>query len=319
MIRYLFVIMLWLVAGNSQAMAQQPTPQGVIFNTTGSAGLDQKIREEASMINSSFGVHPEIYALVEAEGPNALAFCDYKRVYIGFELLRQELWTMEYGPLAVAGIMAHEFAHIYQCDRTKYSMRTKQRELQADYLAGWYMRSKAAAGRDVSGFIRSFYAKGDAWEESSDPHGTREERAAAAIAGLNDSSSSVSRAFENSYVFLDGDSTDEEESESQQCTREVRCTHETACVHKVRRTEQVSCQHRASCSHAVPCQHCGPCGHMVMGPYGPQPMHNYDCAHQGDLRHSYDQAHEYDVREWYETQHDHDYRHSSDTETYTCQ
>jgi hypothetical protein len=270
----------------------------VLFKTTGDAALDATINGEANTLASVFGVAPTLFTMDDQQSANAFANCSAGQVLIGLRLLREQLWRMEYGPLAVAGIMAHEFTHIYQCNHS-VGLNTTKKELQADYMAGWYLkREKVVYGLDVSGFARSVWSMGDYNFRDPAHHGTPDQRVAAMTAGFNDSAATVSTAYANSVRYLNGGTpepccgppTPQPEPEPKTCKRTVPCGHPMPCRHRV--TVEID---RIVCQHPVPCRH------PVMTPYGVLPAHNADPMHlydpvmgtipahpEGDARHESD-------------------------------
>lgn len=142
------------------------------------------------------------------EGPGALA-SRYKAfpstsgtVFVGRQLLRAEL-AASTGGAAIAGVVAHEFAHIYQYVTGYYSqLRTfgeralreptdRFVELHADFLAGWFLGSREYAKglNEQKAFFYSFFEKGDYLLNEVNPkvrekhHGNPSERVAALVVG----------------------------------------------------------------------------------------------------------------------------------------
>ncbi|MDP3838452.1 MAG: hypothetical protein Q8Q54_05975 [Methylococcales bacterium] len=133
----------------------------------------------------------------DSDGKNAFATAETwipntkGTVAFGIELLSDELFSNEWGGLAVAGIMAHEFGHIFQYQSDFYSLLTQSQptdrllELHADYLAGYYLGLKRLRGGeiDIKGFLDSLYLKGDTHFNSPSHHGTPIERAKVMLEG----------------------------------------------------------------------------------------------------------------------------------------
>lgn len=264
----------------------------VVFNTTGDLALDATIVGEASNLAAVFHLTPRLYTLEDSSAANALADCQNNSVLLGLRLLREELWSLERGGLAVAGIMAHEFAHLYQCAASS-DLSNRDRELQADYLAGWYLKhNKSVYGLDVSGFARSVASKGDFQFNSPQHHGTPEQRVAAMKAGFRDNSNTVASAYAQSLIYLEGGDSPpvpQPRPQPQVCERRVECIH------------PVACQHVVLVEVAVPCVHAVMCQHPVMTQYGWQPEHQADPQHTHDnvidrrLAHQFDPGHPYDT------------------------
>lgn len=222
------------------------------FSTTGNPMIDAAINTEASALAASFGVTPRIYTMNDMGAPNAISTCG--AVSLGLTLLAQELWSMEKGPVAVAGVMAHEWAHELQCSRGS-ALSVTEKELQADYLAGVYLRSRGHLSFDtVAGFARSLYEKGDYNFWDPQHHGTPAQRVEAMQAGFMRGGSVLS-AYEDSPPH-----------EKPACT-----TRYTPCTHPSH-----SNGHVIICQHPTVITQPGPCRHMCYGPYGPMPCHAAD-------------------------------------------
>jgi hypothetical protein len=168
-----------------------------MFRTSGNSDLDRSINLELTHIAESFKVLPGFGFYDDSDGQNAFALDEdlipHTRgtVIFGKQLLSDELDSNEWGGLAVAGIMAHEFGHIFQYQSKFYDLLTQTQttdrllELHADYLAGYYLGLKRLRSGeiDIKGFLDSLYLKGDTDFNSSDHHGTPMERAEVMLAG----------------------------------------------------------------------------------------------------------------------------------------
>jgi hypothetical protein len=102
----------------------------------------------------------------------------------------------------VAAILAHEFGHVAQDHRGCPFPRGKWRELQADYLAGWYIHKEANRFRtlrdtvfDSSKAARAFYMRGDTAFHSPNHHGTKEERLNAFLSGFKNDVPEIGEAY----------------------------------------------------------------------------------------------------------------------------
>jgi predicted metalloprotease len=89
-----------------------------------------------------------------------------------------------WGGITVAGIMAHEFAHIYQFS-TQYRQRLRELddtvkpvELHADFLAGYHLglKRRSGASMDIGAWMDGAYLLGDENYELKEHHGTPKER-----------------------------------------------------------------------------------------------------------------------------------------------
>lgn len=189
-------------AGQLGCIIKSAYPAHRLHQSTGDAALDRKFRNESRKLSEFFGVQPNVLLLDEAEGPNAYAAAVDSRagytgtVYFGVRLLGDELFDRDKGPTAVAGILAHEFAHILQMYRTGMQPG-KQMELHADFMAGWFLaRKNRVKPVNMDAFARSLYEKGDKYFWSPAPHGTPEERLNAMLAGYGSADMAMSEAFD---------------------------------------------------------------------------------------------------------------------------
>jgi len=138
-----------------------------------------------------FGVNPNLVMFDDGQSPNAFASPQITlygftgTVYFGIGLVRNQLWSMDKGEAAVAGIMAHEFSHILQM-KMGSTLTGKYRELHADFMAGYYLHAKSYVARaDIKPFAQSLFETGDYNFRSPVHHGTPEERVSAMLAGYN--------------------------------------------------------------------------------------------------------------------------------------
>ena len=211
----LSVLLLVMLNGTTYAQCLKDNfVPGQVFKTTGNMLLDQKMNEEKLFLTMHFGVNPSMFTFDDHGVPNAFAtpqndpFCMLcgGSIFLGQALLVDELWSMDKGPLAVAGIMAHEYAHILQLKKGS-NLQGKYRELHADFLAGHYMGSRTLfpSAVAVRAFANSLYQKGDFafWDPSH--HGTPEERVRAMVNGYNVAQDrwSLSKAYDVAEVWIE--------------------------------------------------------------------------------------------------------------------
>jgi|GEM_PF-1394473 len=197
-----------------------------LFKSTGNRALDRRVRTEAKRLIRFFGVRPNLYILDDRRTrPNAFAssrttrYGTYGTIYLGFKLLTTELWNTKKGPLAVAGIMAHEFAHIYQY-KNGLKRGGKYQELHADYLAGYYIcRRKYMHPYQMNAFAYTLYQKGDYNLWSRTHHGTPRERVRAMLAGCSSKKYSLYQAYRTGWRFIH---TRGRRSRNPKCTRVCR-------------------------------------------------------------------------------------------------
>jgi hypothetical protein len=191
-IRYLtFLFPLALIASawtSGVAAAQWYSGYG-LRESTGNPNLDRLIVRELRELKRIFKVNPGFYVYDDHGRPNAAATLKRVRgdsdgtVLFGRTLLVRELYRGPYASIAVAGIMAHEFAHIVQLRRGAGRNRVMYLELHADCMAGWYLERSRRGDFDIQPFARSLYEKGDFAYWNRSHHGTPRQRIRAMIAG----------------------------------------------------------------------------------------------------------------------------------------
>lgn len=170
-------------------------------------------RNMAVFLNGLMHVTPKLYMYNDSNSPNASAtpkvfdprFPD-GTVMFGVNLFRSEIMNTGNVNFTFAAILAHEFAHILQFKMGE-ELPTKQKELEADYMAGWYMGNSSGVwiGQASSQALQSFYSKGDYEFNSRDHHGTPEERVRAVQAGLKDAGSPLRLAFSHAHKYVGAD------------------------------------------------------------------------------------------------------------------
>ena len=168
-----------------------------MLSSSGDPELDRSVNLELEQVSRSLQVLPGFGFYDDQGGANAFAIKEsvipntQGTVIFGKQLLSDELTRHSWGGLAVAGIIAHEFAHIYQYQSGFYQLLTaaqatnKLLELHADYLAGYYLGLKRLRGGDIDikAFVDSLYLKGDTHFNSPQHHGTPLERKEVMLAG----------------------------------------------------------------------------------------------------------------------------------------
>lgn len=169
--------------------------------TTGNPKLDRLIVRELRTLKRIYRVNPGFYVYNDRGRPNAAA--TLKRVnrntdgtvLFGRTLLVKELYRGRYADIAVAGIMAHEFAHILQLRRGAGRTRVMYLELHADCMAGWYLERSRRGRLNIQPFARSLYEKGDFHYWSRSHHGTPRQRMTAMIAGYKAGELDLDQAY----------------------------------------------------------------------------------------------------------------------------
>jgi len=192
---------------HSQCFLNKEISVGKKLSTTGSPKLDLLLNSESSKLKNIFKIDVELYAYDDKNIANAYASpicktlgCDGS-VAIGKTLLLDEIVAAE-GFVNISGIMAHEYAHIIQFQQ-RSTLVGKYAELQADFLAGWYLgNSKNLDSKDLMDFASSLYEKGDYAFYSEQHHGTPFERSTIMIIGYINSNLELKDAYNKSLEIL---------------------------------------------------------------------------------------------------------------------
>ncbi|CAL2078754.1 hypothetical protein [Tenacibaculum sp. 190524A02b] len=319
---YLIIVGVLLLSLN-QSIAQCFSGGGInnynnLSKTTGNTTLDAQFNQEKGLIENVFKVSVDLWIMDDGNSPNALANCQSRnpRVYdgtvrFGKNLMVNELYTMTKGGYAVAGILAHEFAHILQCKKNS-AFRARDRELQADFLAGFYIGRKSYLyNTNIKNFANSLFDAGDWYDPSH--HGTPVERVNSMVAGFKSRNESVETAYLNSITYINnGKRTILTGLDRARIKRKVACTHKVTCTHKTTCKHTMACQHKIACQHKKACQHRMVCQHIVQTIYGPRRSHQYDLQHPFDIQHQYDLQHAFDYKHRFDYQHTFDFKHQYD-------
>ena len=160
---------------------------------SGNHELDRALIAEVRKLDQEFGINPGYRFLRDGSRPNAYATPEtYVKgtsgtILFGLTLLESELRT-EYGGAAIAGIAAHEGAHVVQFGSPSLSERlrgptVKLIELHADFLAGYYFSRTGRTEKSLVTFGESLFSKGDYDYNDRQHHGTPKQRVAAMRAG----------------------------------------------------------------------------------------------------------------------------------------
>jgi hypothetical protein len=182
--------------GMACGAAMGGVPPSGFTSTTGNSRLDQAIISEVRNIGRVIPTNPTFKFYDDYQSPNAMAYSPagqlpiqtlpgtWGLVIIGLTLLRAEL-APDMGGIALAGIIAHECGHIWQfqfpaLDRDLKGETARNKELHADYMAGFYFgRDGRRNVDDIEVFSRSLFNKGSYNYNNSDFHGTPETRVTA--------------------------------------------------------------------------------------------------------------------------------------------
>jgi hypothetical protein len=120
----------------------------------------------------------------DRNSPNAWAGCasqnDCAQGWIRFGQTFTAYHLQQHGEVALAGTLAHEWAHRVQQVNGWFAAQSMQaRELEADAMSGYYMaRTKGVDLTNAPGFFQHWYSLGAA------THGTHGQRLAAARVGV---------------------------------------------------------------------------------------------------------------------------------------
>ncbi len=151
--------------------------------------------EEGQRLVTFFKVSPRGFFMDE-QSPNALATSENISNYpdadgtiiFGTKLMLRELQRDNGIGYSVPAIMAHEFAHILQFKKIRNGEherpRTRNMELHADFLAGWYLSHRHKfKTTEFDPARNAFEEMGDTDYTSIDHHGTPQERLKAITGG----------------------------------------------------------------------------------------------------------------------------------------
>lgn len=179
------------------AAASAISDQEKLLDTSGDKNLDRILAAEMIEQSRFFGMQPG-FKLYSGGVENAVATTRVEvpgtrgtiRYHLG--MMQGQLKGSQWGGAVVAGIIAHEFTHIFQF-YTEYAARlealhktVKFQELHADYISAFYMAKKYVAEKvKLDEYFDAFYELGDYQFNDKDHHGTKEERYFAVKSGHN--------------------------------------------------------------------------------------------------------------------------------------
>jgi hypothetical protein len=165
-------------------------------------------------------VAPAVRYYDDGTAPNAMAIpvnteaSENGTVRVGVNMVATEarrFLTTEYGvtryyTYSITAVLAHELGHIVQFERAMPAP-SRNTELQADFLAGWYFSVLADVDPNFasnSGFqdgVNAFFQRGDYMFNSPGHHGTPQQRAAAFVAGYNANANGIDAAWAASVAY----------------------------------------------------------------------------------------------------------------------
>jgi len=167
-----------------------------VTRTTGNKDLDRALDKSLVRLSETFGIDPT-FGFFDDEDPNAFAVPESNDISrSGTVLFGKQLFTelqqADPSGVSVLGVCSHEFAHIWQFQSGLYKTirgdgpTVKRLELNADFLAGYYLglRKSAVPRASLWIFGQKLWGLGDNNVNDRDHHGTPEERTAAAEAGF---------------------------------------------------------------------------------------------------------------------------------------
>lgn len=159
-----------------------------LLTSSGDSILDDLCQAEASQLSQYFEISPELSFLDDSDGANAYAIPPEKPgapalVALGINLIKR-MGVTGRNVFPLIGVMAHEWAHVAQFERGIDTDWVIKWELQADYLAGWYLMKTRGQDRDVVDNIANvFSGLGDTVFTAPDHHGTPQQRSANILDG----------------------------------------------------------------------------------------------------------------------------------------
>ncbi|HXV26588.1 MAG TPA: hypothetical protein VD862_00955 [Candidatus Paceibacterota bacterium] len=158
---------------------------------SGNRMLDESFQAEGMLMVRVFGLSPRMFFFDDGNAPNAMATSQvvnqmgpHGTLLIGLSLVQSELADNHGEAFSLVAILAHEFAHLLQFSQ-RVQAPTPVMELQADFIAGWYLGFKSRfMYMDVQDAFRAFFSRGDYEFNSPNHHGTPEQRLAAIQSGF---------------------------------------------------------------------------------------------------------------------------------------
>ena len=179
----------FFIKSSAQCASSNPVTSSTILTTTGVADIDNIITSENFLLKSLYNLNLDSYFYDDRQSPNAkyTSACNNNycqgSIIFGIKLMLDQMVSEE-GVESVKAILAHEWAHAYQ-HYWGWEGLGYQKELHADYMAGYYMGVKnVIIKQNVKAFTATFYKQGDYDFYSVSHHGTPEERSCAFLEGF---------------------------------------------------------------------------------------------------------------------------------------
>lgn len=175
---------------------------GTLSNTFGNYYYDQKMTQEIQIQSQFFDCCPASFHVIyepSVQQRNAYATFE-KQILFGYHMFYYSI--QNYGELAAAGILAHEWGHITQYYHG-WNSGVPYMELEADAFSGFYMAlAKQWAWSQIQGYFANVYATGDYNFNSPTHHGTNHERLASAYLGVTTAIEVLNAGSPKSYQDL---------------------------------------------------------------------------------------------------------------------
>lgn len=191
---------------SSQCFINSVGSLGQLSKTTNNPIIDQKLTYTWQDLNYVFGVYVDAYVYDDSESPNAFATTPINpgfdgMIAFGINLLTQQLSNWSQGEYAVAGVMAHEWAHVAQL-KNGCNLATMQKELHADFLAGYFFGKRQFLADGLNNFATTLYNMGDRNFWDPNHHGTPEQRVQAMKAGYQAARMGMGYAYQNGIRYV---------------------------------------------------------------------------------------------------------------------
>lgn len=177
-------------------------------HTTGDVAIDNILYETREELHTVFGIKSDFYIHEDIKRFETLTLCSSLHpefydgtIQFGKNLLNDELWTREFGEHSAIALLAHAYVHIYQC-KINTSLKTWKRELQADFLAGYFIgRNSYKLKYDIAiiPFATNLF-EGEWYNPFY--YGTPIERSKAMIDGYHNAQLSLENAYQKSLHYF---------------------------------------------------------------------------------------------------------------------
>lgn len=193
--------------------AKDALKSGILVRESPDAQTNEAIFEERRVLLHTFHLFPSFYYIVGDGDSNAYATREIFNgkedgtIALGLALIQAEIRSNggRENALSIPAIIAHEFGHLLQFKFGTMATGALA-EIQADFLAGWYLgrrvKGEKLTSAALGSVMRSFYEKGDYAFNQPTHHGTPEERSRAIQRGYSYSTLKLNDAYEVSVQFV---------------------------------------------------------------------------------------------------------------------